>query len=113
MINFKLILILFFVGNAAFIFASIFYRAWKGKSHLTIPEFDIEFSEKWVSGFSHQGAFNKLARASNCLVVELSKKALVIRTMFPFNLTFLPQFYDLEHFFNDKFQADSHSRLYS
>ena len=96
--NSKLIIIICFVGTAATILASIFYRAWKGKSRLAIPEFDIQFSEKWVSGFSHQSALTKLGGASNCLVVELSRNALVVRVMFPFNLPLLPQFYDLEHF---------------
>lgn len=96
--NFKLILFLAIVSNAVAILASIFYRAWKGKSRMAIPKFDLNFSEKWVSGFSHKSTLTKLGGASNCLAVELSKKALVIRPMFPFNLAFLPQVYDLEHF---------------
>ncbi|MDT4954285.1 MAG: hypothetical protein QOJ02_2423 [Acidobacteriota bacterium] len=96
--NFKLILVVGFVGNAVFIFGSIFYRAWKGKKHLSLPEFDIVFSEKWVSGSSNQGTLTRLGGAANCLAVELTKKALVIRPMFPFNLSFLPKIYDLEHF---------------
>jgi hypothetical protein len=86
------------VSNAVAILASIFYRAWKGKKHLAIPEFDLKFSEKWVSGSSNKNRLTKLGGASNCLAVELSKNALVIRPMFPFNLAFLPQVYDLEHF---------------
>jgi hypothetical protein len=96
--NVKLLLFLAVVSNAVVILASIFYRAWKGKKHLAIPEFDLRFSEKWVSGSSNKNRLTKLGGASNCLAVELSKNALVIRPMFPFNLAFLPQVYDLEHF---------------
>jgi hypothetical protein len=98
--NFKLLLFLAVVSNAAVILASILYRAWKGKTHLAIPAFDLKFSEKWVSGSSHKNILTKIGGASNCLVVELSKNALIIRPMFPFNLAFLPQAYflDLEHF---------------
>jgi hypothetical protein len=93
----KLILIILVVGNAAFVLTAIFYRAWKGKRELSIPEFDLKFSEKWVAGFSHQDEQTKLGGASNCLAVELSRKTLVIRPMFPFNLSFLPKMYFLEH----------------
>lgn len=93
----KLILLILAVGNAAFVFTAIFYRAWKGKRELAMPEFDLKFSEKWVSGFSHQNEMTKLGGASNCLAVELSRKTLVIRPMFPFNLSFLPKMYFLEH----------------
>lgn len=97
-INTKLIIMVIVVGNAVFVLTSILYRGLKGKSHLAIPEFDIKFSEKWVSSFVPQGKPAKLGKTMNCLAVELSRKALVIRTMFPFNLSFLPQVYDLDHF---------------
>src|SRR5918992_5120095 len=96
--NFYLIIIIGFVNTAIIILASIFYRAWKGKKRPAIPEFDIKFSEKWASGVSHKSLLTKLGAASNCLVVELSRNALVVRPMFPFNLAFLSQIYDLEHF---------------
>jgi hypothetical protein len=96
--NFKLIFLIGFAGNAVFIFTTIFYRAWRGKKQLVLPEADIVFSEKWVSGSSSPSTLTKLGGAANCLSVELSKQALVIRPMFPFNLTFLPKMYDLEHF---------------
>ena len=96
--NFKLLIIIFVVGNALVVFASIIYRAWKGQGKLSIPDFDITFSEKWVSGFSHKTSITKLGGAANCLAVELSKKALVIRPMLPFNLGFLAKVYDLEHY---------------
>src|SRR5215207_1019459 len=96
--NFKLLIIISLVGNALVILASIFYRRWKGKRKLAIPDFALTFSEKWASGFSHQNRLTKLGGASNCLVIELSKQALVIRPMFPFKLAFMPEVYDLEHY---------------
>lgn len=96
--NFKLLLILNVVGMVLTILASIWYRAWKGKKRLTIPDVDLAFSEKWVSGVSHKSLLTKLGAASNCLIVELSRNALVVRPMFPFNLMFFAEVYDLEHF---------------
>jgi|ERR1044071_824905 hypothetical protein len=96
--NFKLLLILNVVGMVLAILASICYRAWKGKRRLAIPDVDLTFSEKWVSGVSHKSLLTKLGAASNCLKVELSRNALVVRPMFPFNLMFFSEVYDLEHF---------------
>ena len=50
-----------------------------------------------VSGASQKNLLTKLGGASNCLSVTMSRNALVIRPMFPFNLMFLPEVYDLEH----------------
>lgn len=95
--NFKLLLIVGFVGNAFVLLAYNLYRAWKGKSRPKIPDFDLTFSEKWVSGCSHKSSLTKIGGASNCLAVEMSRNALVIRTMFPLNM--MPfEIYDLEHF---------------
>ena len=95
--NFKLLLIVAFVGNVIVILGYHFYRAWMGKSRPKIPGFDLTFSEKWVSGRSHKNVLTKIGGASNCLAVEMSKNALVIRIMFPLNL--MPfEIYDLEHF---------------
>lgn len=96
--NFKLLLIINVVGMVFALLASICYRAWKGKRRLTIPDLDLTFSEKWVSGVSHKSLLTRLGAASNCLVVELSRNALVVRPMFPFNLMFFAEVYDLEHF---------------
>lgn len=96
--NFKLLMILSLVWCALVVLVSIIYRARKRKRKLGIPEFELTFSEKRVSGFSHKSTLTKLGGTSNCLVIELSRNALVIRAMFPFNLMFLPEFYDLEHY---------------
>ena len=95
--NFKLLLIVGFVGNVFVILAYHLYRVWRGKSKPKIPDFDLTFSEKWVSGYSHKSVLTKIGGASNCLAVEMSRNALVIRTMFPLNM--MPfEIYDLEHF---------------
>jgi hypothetical protein len=96
--NFRLLIILAIVSQMLVVLASICYRAWKGKKRLNIPETDLTFSEKWVSGFSHKNFLTKHGGAANCLRVELSRNALVVRPMFPFNLMFFPEVYDLEHF---------------
>lgn len=96
--NVKLIFAICFGTSAIAILVSNFHRALRKKKRLEIPEFDIKFSEKWVTGFSNKNNLTKLGGASNCLIVELSRNALAVRLMFPFNLGFLPQVYDLEHF---------------
>ena len=89
----KLIIFVLVVGNAAYVLTYVFYNAWKGKKHLAVPQQDVGFSEKWVSGFSSQGTLAGPKGSPNCLAVEVSKKALVIRVMFPFNLQAMPQIY--------------------
>lgn len=96
--NFKLLMALSFAWCVLVVLAFIIYRAWKGTGKLAIPDFERTFSEKWVSGFSHKNSLTKLGGAANCLAVELSKKALVIRPLLPFNLGFLAKVYDLEHY---------------
>jgi hypothetical protein len=103
--NLKLLLIVAFVGNAFVILAYNLYRARRGKGRPKIPDFDLTFSEKWVSGCSHKNALTKIGGASNCLAVEMSRNALNIRTMFPLNM--MPfEIYDLEHFISkDKIKS--------
>jgi hypothetical protein len=96
--NFKLLLIICLANMVLTAVAAICYRAWKGKKRAAIQPFDLTFSEKWVSGVSSKNMLSKLGGASNCLIVELSRSALSIRPMFPFNLMFFSEVYDLEHF---------------
>jgi len=99
--NFTLLIVLSIVTTliTAFILivASILYRTINGKNYPVIPEQDITFTERWVSGASQKNVLTKLGGASNCLSVTVSRNALVIRPMFPFNLMFFPEVYDLEH----------------
>jgi hypothetical protein len=85
------------VTTVIVIIASIAYRTINGKNYPAIPKQDITFAERWVSGASQKNLLTKLCGASNCLSVTMSRNALVIRPMFPFNLMFLPEVYDLEH----------------
>jgi hypothetical protein len=95
--NFTLLFVTSIVWSVIVIVASIVYRTLNGKNYPVIPEQDITFAERWVSGSSQKNVLTKLGGASNCLSVTLSRHALVIRPMFPFNLAFLPEVYDLEH----------------
>ena len=99
--NFTLLIVLSIVTTliTAFILivASILYRTINGKNYPVIPEQEITFTERWVSGASQKNVLTKLGGASNCLSVTVSRNALVIRPMFPFNLMFFPEVYDLEH----------------
>jgi hypothetical protein len=95
--NFTLLFVISIVTTVIVIVASIVYRTINGKNYPVIPEQDITFAERWVSGASQKNSLTKLGGASNCLSVTMSRNALVIRPMFPFNLMFLPEVYDLEH----------------
>jgi hypothetical protein len=96
--NFTLLLVTSILSSVIVIVASIVYRGINGKNYPVIPEQDITFAERWVSGSSEKNLLTKLGGASNCLSVTLSRNALVVRPMFPFNLGFLPEVCDLEHF---------------
>ena len=95
--NFNLLLLLSAAWAALVVLASVVYRAFKG-GHFTIPESEVLFSEKWASGRSKKNMLTKLGGASNCLAVTVGRTALAVRPMFPFNLMFLPEVYDLEHY---------------
>jgi hypothetical protein len=112
--NFKLLFIISIAGTLLVVLASIVYRTLKGKHLPAVPEQDIKFTERWVSGVSHKNLLTKLGGASNCLSVTLSRNALIVRPMFPFNLMFLPEVYDLEHFIPrskiKRIQMDEHGK---
>ncbi|MFC1773538.1 hypothetical protein ACFL3A_09325 [Pseudomonadota bacterium] len=96
--NFSLVIAGIIAWLVIVILASMVYRSInkKGVSPLTGTEF--QFSEKGASGWSHKNFLTKLGGARNCLNVELGRAGLWIRPFFPFNLMFLPELYDLEHF---------------
>lgn len=95
--NFTLLLIVSIVTTVIAAFVSIVYRATRGKNIPSIPDHDVVFTERWASGASQKNLLTKLGAASRCLRITLSRNCLVIRPMFPFNLMFLPEIYDLEH----------------
>ena len=95
--NFTVLFAVGIVTTAVAVALSIVYRVTKRKSIVSIPEQDVLFKERWASGFSQKNLLTKLGGAGNCLSITLSRNALIIRPMFPFNLMFLPEVYDLEH----------------
>jgi len=95
--NFTVLFTVGIVTTAIAVALSIVYRVTKRKSIVSIPEQDVLFKERWASGFTQKNLLTKLGGAGNCLSITLSRNALIIRPMFPFNLMFLPEVYDLEH----------------
>ena len=95
--NFTVLLTIGIVTTAIALALSIVYRAAKRKNIVSIPKQDVLFKESWVSGASQKNLLTKLGGAGNCLSITLSRNALIIRPMFPFNLMFLAEVYDLEH----------------
>ena len=98
--NYEIYLAIVFVWLAFWVVLSIRYRKKKGKLILGDPKVQILFKEKTASGNSEKNILTKIGGARNCLKVILSETQLIITPFFPFNLMFLPEFYDLEHFIN-------------
>ena len=98
MTELKPILILFpFLWIAIVFGISFFYRKKKG---IVFPNFDYkkhDFYEKKASGSSNKNFFTRIGGARNCLNVAVADKTLYVFPMFPFNLMFLPEIYNLEH----------------
>jgi hypothetical protein len=86
--NFTVLLTIGIVTTAIALALSIVYRAAKRKNIVSIPKQDVLFKESWVSGASQKNLLTKLGGAGNCLSITLSRNALIIRPMFPFNLMF-------------------------
>ena len=82
---------------AAMVGASVLYRRSRGKPIVFRSVPDAVFVESAASGHSNRTWFTKLAGASRCLVVAVTRNRLIIRPRFPFNLMFLPEVYGLEH----------------
>ena len=76
--------------------ASVIYRTSRGKPVLTKAPNEPVFLEKWTSGRSLRNALPRLGGARNCLLVAITREALVIRPHFPFTLLFLPEVYGLD-----------------
>ena len=95
--NFTLLLTVGIVATVVGVAVSIVYRVASAREVVSLPEQDVLFTERWASGSSQKNLVTKLGGASNCLSITLSRNAVIIRPMFPFNLLFLPEVYDLEH----------------
>ena len=96
--NFSFIIAAIIVWLVLVILASLVYRSIKKKGVSPLTGTDIQFSEKGASGWSHKNVVTKAGGARNCLIVELGRAGLWIRPFFPFNLMFLPELCDLEHY---------------
>jgi len=74
---------------------SILFRLRKGLS--LKPQGEILYHERFASGRSDRNWLTRIAGASKCLLVTVTDSELLVRPWFPFNLSFLPEIYDLEH----------------
>ena len=96
--NYSLVIAGIIIWLVLVILVSLVYRSVKQRGVSPLTGTDIQFSEKGASGWSHKNFLTKLGGARNCLIVELGRDGVWIRPFFPFNLMFLPELYDLEHF---------------
>ncbi len=77
--------------------ASVIYRRIKDASLPTPPAAERVFDESGVSGVSQRHWLSRLGGAHNCLRVTCTAQELIIRPLFPFQLFFLPEIFDLQH----------------
>ena len=82
---------------AFWIILSIIYGFNKSRSIEPFDATNVLFYENFVSGRSMKNIFTQLGGARNCLKVSVNNQELFIRPFPPFNLMFLPEFFDLEH----------------
>lgn len=82
---------------ASGIVASVIVRRRKGLPIFPKAPDDALYSERAASGASRKNALTRIGGASNCLIVAVTTDRLTIVPQFPFNLMFLPEFYDLQH----------------
>jgi hypothetical protein len=74
---------------------SVFRRVWGGKPLFRPRPAKTRFSEQWRSGRSLKRS--RFAGASSCLWVTITDEELIVCPHFPFNLAFMPEYFDLEH----------------
>lgn len=82
---------------AGWISASIVYRKRQGKALFPKPPAGAKFVRTNVSGRSRRGFLTSLGGARNCLMVAVTDRGLTVTPVFPLNLMFLPEVWDLEH----------------
>jgi hypothetical protein len=83
---------------AAVIAASVIYRRTRGKPIFPRSPADAVYVARWSSGRSHKNILTQLGGANSCLLVCVTPIEFSVVPMFPFNLMFLPEIYDLEHY---------------
>lgn len=94
--NFALLFAICLAWVALVVAASAIYRTSRGKPVLTRAPNEPVFLERWTSGRSLRNVLTRLGGARNCLLVAVTRDALVIRPHFPFTLLFLPEVYGLD-----------------
>jgi hypothetical protein len=94
--NFALLFAICLAWVVLVIIASAIYRASRGRPVLTKEPNEPLFLERWTSGRSLRSILTRLGGARNCLLVAVTRDALVIRPHFPFTLLFLPEVYGLD-----------------
>jgi hypothetical protein len=83
---------------AGVIVASAVIRRRRGKPLFPRVPADASYAERWASGASQRSWVTRLGAASNCLMVAVTPKMLIVTPRFPFNLMFLPEIYGLDLF---------------
>ena len=78
--------------------ASAAWRSSHGRPVITGRPEEAVFYQGWASGRSRKNLFTLIFHANNCITVAVTPTMLVILPHFPFNLLFVPQISDLEHY---------------
>jgi len=89
----------FWLGLAwivAVIGGSVLFRSTRGKPIVPRAPADSLFVERWTSGRSLDTPWGRLGGASNCLMVAVTPREVIVVPHFPFCLMFLPEIYGLE-----------------
>jgi hypothetical protein len=91
-----------FIFSAVWVVAFSVFFAWRryasGPTHPPIAESDVQFVERYASGFSHKNYFTRLGGARNALVVKVLKDGVLIEPIAMFKWIMPVGFNDLEHF---------------
>ncbi|KPC50283.1 tetratricopeptide repeat protein [Amantichitinum ursilacus] len=82
----------------ALLLASVVYRTVRGKPLWPRKPRGALFFERMASGGSNSSVLSRLARAHGYLSVSVTWDGIRVEPMFPFNLMFVPECGDLEHF---------------
>lgn len=78
------------------IVVSVAIRIRRGKPIFPRAPADASYAERWASAASQRSWLTRIGGASNCMIVAVTPKTLLITPRFPFTLMFLPELYGLE-----------------
>jgi hypothetical protein len=93
----SVVLLAVFLWVGGFVLASILLRLRAGRPIITRAPEHAVFLQRSGSGRSERSWLTRLGGANNCLMVAVTEHELHIVPMFPFNLMFMPEVWDLEH----------------